>query len=70
MQFQTTVTRGIFVGLGGSFNSVKVDNEVSALGVSQVTSGGVLVGVGTAGGPAAPFADTTTTFAPTMQIGH
>jgi hypothetical protein len=61
---------GWFAGVGGSYNSVKVDSTVSGVGTSQIYSGSTLVAIGTAGGPAAPFADTETTFAPLVQLGY
>lgn len=61
---------GWFAGVGGSYNSVKVDSTVSGVGRTEVYSGSTLVAIGTAGGPAAPFEDTETTFAPVAQIGY
>lgn len=61
---------GIFVGLGGSYNSVKFDQDYSANGVGDVYSGGVKVATGHAGGPGAPFSDNQNTFAPEFQAGY
>lgn len=61
---------GWFVGVGGSYNSVKVDSTFSGVGRTEIYSGATLVAVGTAGGPAAPFEDTETTFAPVAQLGY
>lgn len=61
---------GWFAGVGGSYNSVKVDSTVSGIGRTQIYSGSTLVAIGTAGGPAAPFEDTETTFAPLVQLGY
>ncbi|RUR04480.1 outer membrane protein [Legionella sp. km772] len=61
---------GIFLGLGGSYNSVKLDRYLAATGISQVSSAGVNVASGLAGGPSSPFHQTQTTFAPEAQIGY
>lgn len=58
-----------FIGLGGSYNSIKSDQELYSAGVSNVFSGGTLVAFGQAGGPADPFSDTKSTFAPEAQAG-
>lgn len=61
---------GWFAGVGGSFNSVKVESTTSGIGRTRIYSGPTLVAVGTAGGPAAPFEETATTFAPLAQVGY
>jgi len=61
---------GWFIGLGGSYNSVKVDQNFNGVGVSDVYDGGMLVATGTASGPAPPFRETMTTFAPVAQLGY
>ena len=59
-----------FIGLGGSYNSLKSDQELYSAGVSNVYAGdGTLVASGQAGGPANPFSDTRSTFAPEAQAG-
>jgi len=60
---------GFFVGLGGSYNSVRLAQHINASGVSNVYSGSTLVAYGQAGGPANPFHSTQSTFAPTAQLG-
>lgn len=60
---------GWFIGLGGSFNSVRIDQTLSGVGVSDIYSNGILVATGTASGPAAPLRETETTFAPALQAG-
>ena len=60
---------GFFVGLGGSYNSVRADSVLSGSGVTDIYSGSTLVAVGIAGGPAAPIRETNTTFAPVIQAG-
>lgn len=61
---------GLFVGLGGSYNSVKLDQKIDLVGVSNVFSGSTLVAFGTAVGPAVPFHNIQTTFAPDAQAGY
>ncbi|MBX3413282.1 MAG: hypothetical protein KF708_11380 [Pirellulales bacterium] len=61
---------GWFVGLGGSFNSVRVDQTFSGTGTTHIYQGSQLVAVGAAGGPAPTFRDTETTFAPAVQFGY
>lgn len=70
ISFATVPNSGIFVGLGGSYNSVKLDQNLFASGVSNVYSGSTLVAYGQAGGPANPFHNTQTTFAPEAQVGY
>lgn len=60
-----------FVGLGGSYNSVKVDQYLDPLiGTTNIYNGATLVAMGTANGPAIPFHNTQTTFAPEAQAGY
>ena len=60
-----------FAGLGGSYNSVKIDQKLNPLiGLTNVYDGSTLLAVGSAGGPAIPFYNTQTTFAPEAQIGY
>jgi hypothetical protein len=60
---------GFFIGLGGSYNSLKFDQELFSAGVSNVFGGSTLVASGQAGGPANPFHDNQSTFAPEAQAG-
>ncbi len=60
-----------FVGLGGSYNSVKLDQYLDPLiGTTNIYNGATLVAYGTANGPATPFHNTRTTFAPEAQLGY
>lgn len=60
-----------FLGLGGSYNSVKLDQYFNPLiGTTNIYNGGTLVAFGTANGPAVPFHTTQTTFAPEAQLGY
>lgn len=61
---------GFFAGIGGSYNSVRVDSVLSGSGVTDIYSGAQLVAIGVAGGPAAPIRQTDTTFAPVVQAGY
>lgn len=61
---------GWFVGVGGSFNSVRLDQDFNDIGNSNVFTNGALVATGTATGPAPPFHDTKTTFAPVAELGY
>jgi hypothetical protein len=48
---------GWFFGVGGSYNSVKVDSRLGGSGLTNIYDNGTLVAVGFAGGPAPPFKD-------------
>ncbi|MDX2346004.1 MAG: hypothetical protein QNK11_03930 [Legionella sp.] len=62
---------GVFAGLGGSYNSVKIDQYLNPLiGLTNVFDGTTLLATGSAGGPAVPFYATETTFAPVAQAGY
>lgn len=61
---------GFFAGIGGSYNSIKLHQDVEAAGTANIYSGGTLIAFGQAGGPANPFIETHTTFAPTVQLGY
>jgi hypothetical protein len=61
---------GFFIGLGGSYNSVRLDRDLFAVGISSAFVGPTLVGAGFAQGPANPFHDTLSTFAPELQAGY
>ncbi|MDF1646851.1 MAG: hypothetical protein P1U61_07750 [Legionellaceae bacterium] len=67
----TTPAAGFFLGLGGSYNSVKLDQYLNPIiGESNIYNGATLVASGSAGGPAIPFHNTQTTFAPEAQVGY
>ncbi len=61
---------GFFVGLGGSYNSVNIDQNLYAKGISNVSKNSSLVAYGEAGGPATPYDDSQSTFAPAIQAGY
>ncbi|MCH9689814.1 MAG: hypothetical protein K0U24_03640 [Gammaproteobacteria bacterium] len=61
----------VFAGLGGSYNSVGITQDLNPLiGITNVYNAGTLIAVGSAGGPAIPFNQTETTFAPEVQAGY
>jgi hypothetical protein len=61
---------GFFIGLGGGYNSAKVEQEMFGLGLTNVFNGAaVLVGTGYALGPSFPFSEVKNTFAPEAQLG-
>jgi hypothetical protein len=60
-----------FIGLGGSYNSVDFRNQnIYAQGISDIYLNGTLVAFGSAGGPADPYSNTQSTFAPAAQVGY
>lgn len=61
---------GFFLGLGGSYNSIKLNQNLYASGISNVYADGSLTSAGQAGGPANPYANTQSTFAPLAQLGY
>lgn len=58
-----------FIGLGGSYNSVRLDRYINTNSQSNVFVGPNLVAAGPAGGRANPFHHTHCTFAPEFQLG-
>jgi opacity protein-like surface antigen len=66
----STPPAGFFFGLGGSYNSVKFDQDIYALGISNVFNGATLVANGIAQGPGDPFHSLQATFAPEAQAGY
>jgi len=62
---------GFFFGLGGSYNSVNFGTQnLHAVGVSNVYSGGALVATGSAAGPTSVSMPLQSTLAPDVQIGY
>ena len=66
----TVPNSGFFVGIGGGYNSINVDQDLNASGISDVFTGGTQVAYGQAGGPASPFHDTQSSLAPEIQLGY
>lgn len=60
---------GFFFGLGGSYNSIKLDENYSGSANMDVSTGATLVASGSVGGPAAPYHSTLSTLAPAVQLG-
>lgn len=56
-----------YIGLGGSYNSVQVTQNLYGIGIANYS--GAQLGSGFAEGPAAPFFGTVNTFAPEVQTG-
>lgn len=61
---------GMFVGLGGSYQSINLNQDVDLVGISKVYSGSTLVAYGNAVGPANPYHNTQSTLAPEAQVGY
>lgn len=66
----TKLQNGVFVGLGGNYNSVKIDQQLSGTEFSSVFSGSSLVALGESGGSATPYHATHSTLAPQAQLGY
>lgn len=60
---------GFFAGVGASYNSVKLNQNLYGAGSSNVYIDNVLVATGVAGGPTTPFVSTQNTLAPVFQAG-
>jgi hypothetical protein len=60
----------IYVGVGGSYNSVRLDESINASANMTSSIGGAFVAGGRTGGEANPFHNTQSSFAPTFQIGY
>lgn len=60
---------GLFLGLGGSYNSVNLHQSITATGISNVFTGSTLVQYGSAGGPTVDLRQTDGTLAPVAQFG-
>lgn len=60
----------LFIGIGGSYNSVNLDQDLTGTAVSNVFSGSTLVAYGNAGGPAEPYDSSQSGFAPQAQLGY
>jgi hypothetical protein len=65
-----TTKSGLFVGLGGSYNSVKVDQSLTLASNMNVSAGEVLAASGQINGSLPPSRQTQTTFAPEGQLGY
>lgn len=61
---------GFYAGLGGSYNSITVNNKLYAFGTSNTYSSGVLATYGSAGGYSNQLPNTIATFSPQAQLGY
>lgn len=61
---------GFFLGLGGSYNLVEVNQYSWGQGISNVYLGSTLLSYGIAEGTGAPFHNTTARFSPEVQAGY
>lgn len=66
----TRLQNGIFGGLGGNYNVVKIDQQLNGTEFSSVFSGSSLVALGESGGPATPYHASHSTLAPQAQLGY
>lgn len=69
-ELSNSCPNGFQVGLGGSYNTISMDQSMTGIGVSNLYSGGVLVGTGEAGGIVLPYRETKSIFSPTGEIGY
>ena len=60
---------GLFLGLGGDYNSINITQNSWGKGISNIQSGGISSN-GVAQGTGAPFHNTSNTFAPEIQAGY
>ena len=61
---------GFFAGIGGSYNSVTLNQNMYVAGTSSIDINGVNVANGDAAGPTTPFNNTNQTFAPAVDVGY
>jgi hypothetical protein len=64
------LTDGLFFGIGGSYNSVRLGQTFTGTANSNVFIGNTLVASGIAGGPTPTFQSTLQTFAPLVQVNY
>lgn len=60
----------LFIGLGGSYNSVNLNQNTDISAVSNVYLGHNRLATGSSGGAANPFDNTQNAFAPVAQLGY
>ena len=61
---------GFFIGLGGNYNALGLDQESSGSGLSDLYVNSVYTSRGIAAGTAAPFKNTTLGLAPEIRAGY
>ncbi len=62
-------TRSVYVGLGGGFNSISVNNKLYAFGISNTFQSGAPTYSGAAEGYSNQLPNVQTTFSPQVQVG-
>lgn len=70
LQTSNIPNKGIFIGLGGSYNSVIGDRTINISGASEITQGTDIIATGSTRGPDVRFNNTQSTFAPEAQVGY
>ncbi len=61
---------GLYVGIGGSYNSISFYQFIEGAAASNVIQGGVVVATGQAGGISFPSRNNQSSFAPDVQLGY
>ncbi len=62
---------GFFAGLGGTYNSMNIERDLDAAGISDVyLTNGPFQASGEAGGPATDYKSSQSTLAPGLQLGY
>lgn len=63
-------SQGFFLGLGGNYNALNMNQNAEGLGLSNITVNSVLTSRGAARGKAAPFKSTSLNLSPEIQAGY
>jgi hypothetical protein len=66
----TKLQNGVYIGLGASYNSIKIDQQLNGTEFSSVFTGSSLIAFGEAGGQANPYYSRCSTLAPQAQLGY
>jgi hypothetical protein len=66
----TKLKNGLIFGVGGSYNSITIDQQIKGSSFSSIFSGASLVALGESGGTANPYHETHSTLAPQAQLGY
>ncbi|KTD60361.1 hypothetical protein Lsai_0111 [Legionella sainthelensi] len=61
---------GFFIGVGGNYNSLRIQQDSWGLGISSLYIDGVYNSTGIAQGNAAPFKNTSQNLSPEVQAGY
>lgn len=62
--------QGIFIGVGGNYNSIRIEQNSWGLGISSLYINGVYNSTGIAQGNAAPFKNMSQNLSPEVQAGY